>query len=981
MNPEPGKRLEEEVALHDGKVVNPSALAGYGGIRAAPCVLVVLAAGKGTRFGTAPKCVQPVRGVPLGRHSIDSFRSLHPAPCIALVGYAHEDVMAGLGADTIFVRSANPTGGTAYAAWEALSVPDVVPSDALLVITMGDRVIPASIFRRLLEVHRGEGREADLTLLSACYVPPAQHGKGRILRDGAGRILRILEQRDIDSIADPAERRNLEDGVEGNCPLYAVRAGTLRKRLGPLTCDNAQGQYYFTDIVESIARDGGEVRAVTVSEADPEYLLLCSDVTRPADLARLESILAGAPGREAAGDSVAAAAEAILAERSGGQVASIARQLAELGAFALAPDSGYQPGRPVAIGLSGGRFRIAFMHPDMGRFFGPAWQMPTGAADADGREQIALLAQTSEDGQIHHHPMDPKFAEKVHSVPADNPRMFPDESIGDVYQYEGFGTRMAEELLLSLGYFSDAEIRARKESGLPLPPQSLWVGASLRRPFSLICNAMTSMRTVRAGPAGERIRRALGREGFRGLRLASTGNVPQGGFSSSSALTVAVKNAINVLYRLGLPADMLVQLACQAEFGTGVRAGSLDQATVQKGKYGQGALISSNPRDHYRVIGVYPVPAERIRFLFPYTVDRDRESWKWSAGVYAGQPGTPLPTSAEMRKLTGKAAEMAAVLCRLPAEADFFSPLEEDLVRDGRLGPAAEGFVRRTLRALPLLIPREELRARVREGRADWIAQARGGQELSGAAAGERFDALVEALFAGWREPRLRRGLPGGAFVEETGVPLRAMVAYLFVEVERNFRLIHHPERWIETVSRSQRGDCSFTVDPERLPDREELLRDQPADRAAPGPARLEAWLDSVGAAPFDYNRGLGDAELDRAGFTLASVEGGSFFRGLALIDLAEAMLKRAFGRQAVAVRVNAAGQGDYFQVHVDSRAADLEAVKAFIRKAFYERFGLNPRPAFIEPHPGGGAVGVRLERLADLPRLIERLEKSAPGA
>lgn len=47
-------------------------------------------------------------------------------------------------------------------------------------------------------------------------------------------------------------------------------------------------------------------------------------------------------------------------------------------------------------------------------------------------------------------------------------------------------------------------------------------------------------------------------------------------------------------------------------------------------------------------------------------------------------------------------------------------------------------------------------------------------------------------------------------------------------------------------------------------------------------------------------------------------LEGSNFFRGLALIDLAEAMLKRAFGREAVAVRVNAAGQGDYFQVHVD---------------------------------------------------------------
>ena len=142
----------------------------------------------------------------------------------------------------------------------------------------------------------------------------------------------------------------------------------------------------------------------------------------------------------------------------------------------------------------------------------------------------------------------------------------------------------------------------------------------------------------------------------------STGFIPQGGFSSSSAVTVSAKNAVNALFDLNLPPDLLVHLACQAEYGTGVRAGSLDQATEQKGKHGQGALISSNPRDNYRTIGVYPVPSDRFRMIFPYSVDRDREAWKWSGGMYAAAPTTPVPTSMEMRKLTGKAAEIAAVL-------------------------------------------------------------------------------------------------------------------------------------------------------------------------------------------------------------------------------------------------------------------------------------------------------------------------------
>lgn len=970
--------LHDVVKLNADRVLNPDACARFGGIGKASCILVVLAAGMGTRFGAAPKCAQPVRGMPLGRHSIESFRSLSPAPCIAIVGYAREQVMAALGQDNIYVLTGNPTGGTAYAAMEALCVPGLEEADSLLVITMGDRIVPKIIFRRLLELHRSNGREADLSLLSLKYIPPAQHGKGRILRNEKGHVCRIVEQRDIDAVQEQETRRRLDEITEGNCPLYVVRARTLRKRLGVLLNDNAQGQYYFTDLVESIVGDNGVVRVLTASADAPEYMLLASDVTRPSDLERLESVLAAYPSET---DSTSNAA-AIKSERSQGQVSSIAEQLRELQIRVAMKELGFKPDQPAAIGISGGRFRIAFMHPDMGRFYGPAWQMPTGAADSNGREQIVLIAQPAEDGQIHHYPANPQFREKLDSIPADDPRMYPDEAVNDVYQYEKFGTRMADKLLLSLGYFSDAEIKARKEAGLPLPPRSLWVGTSMRRPFSLICNAIASLRTMRSKPAGERIKRFLGREGFRGLRIASTGDVPQGGFSSSSALTVAVKNAINALFNLGLSPDTLVHLACQAEFGTGVRAGSLDQATEQKGKYGQGALISSNPRDNYRTIGIYPVPAERIRFLFPYTVHRDQDAWKWSDGVYAASPVTDLPTTAEMRKLTGKAAEIAAVLCRLPEGTDFFPQIEADLVRDGRLGPAAEHFVLLALRRLPLLVSRDDLRRRLESNRNWWIEQAQSAHGISSAKASAQADDLFEALLSGWRDPILRRGLPDGSIVEEKGIPLRAIVAYLFVEVERNFQLIHHPDRWIEAVTRSQRGDCCFTIDPLRLPSRDEMMREQPADRGREGPERLSAWLRASGAVPFDYNRGIDDASLsDSARFALHKIEGGNFFRGLALIDLAEAMLKRAFGTNAVAVRVNAAGQGDYFQVHIDTRLADVEEVKDFIQKAFYERFGLAPKPAFVQPYPGGGAVGIRLERLDELPHLIAELKSGESTA
>jgi hypothetical protein len=140
----------------------------------------------------------------------------------------------------------------------------------------------------------------------------------------------------------------------------------------------------------------------------------------------------------------------------------------------------------------------------------------------------------------------------------------------------------------------------------------------------------------------------------------------------------------------------------------------------------------------------------------------------------------------------------------------------------------------------------------------------------------------------------------------------------------------------------------------------------------------LSLWLDRFGATPFDYNRGLDDASLSTGEPPeFDHLDGSNFFRGLALIDLAEAMLKRAFGCAAVAVRVNAAGQGDYFQVHVDTEAASPAQVRHFISAAFYRRFGLSPDPEFVEMRPGGGASGIRLSRYDSLPQLVRRLRSN----
>jgi bifunctional N-acetylglucosamine-1-phosphate-uridyltransferase/glucosamine-1-phosphate-acetyltransferase GlmU-like protein len=180
--------LRTAATLDYEKILNPDSLAFYNGIRPDVPVLVMLAAGKGTRFGREPKCVQLLHGIPLARHSIDAFRRF-------------------------YLRSDDPAGGTAFATFEAFSVPALLEKNPAIIISMGDRIVPSSIFRRIWEVHRAGAQEADLTFLTALYEPPRDRGKGRILRDRNHRVTRIVEERDISAQKQGPARRRIRSRV------------------------------------------------------------------------------------------------------------------------------------------------------------------------------------------------------------------------------------------------------------------------------------------------------------------------------------------------------------------------------------------------------------------------------------------------------------------------------------------------------------------------------------------------------------------------------------------------------------------------------------------------------------------------------------------------------------------------------------------------------------------------------------------------
>ncbi len=975
-----GVRLCDSVALTRGKILNPEQLKidEGGGCNHDEPVLVMLAAGKGTRFGRDPKCIQLLHGKPLARYSIDAFRSSANEQVICIVGYRYGEVSTALGMDNIYVRSANPAGGTAFAIFEAFCVPELEKRNPLLIICMGDRAVPASTFRQLHEMHIGGDREAELTLLTAEYVPPAHRGKGRILRDAKGHVRQIIEERDIFNHPEGPHQDALLAMTEGNCPLYMARAKTVLHYLNGLSNANAQGQYYLTDIIEAINRDGGEIRTITTRPSDSEYELLCSDVTQPKDLARLQKVLTTVTDLSSPDEQEAeAAARNISADRPTGQVAAIASQLEALAQMVQRQKLAIDPHLSLGIGISGGRLRLAFMHPDMVRFYGPAWQMPTGGNNSDNDEQIVVLTQANDDGEICIYPEDHDYRENVNRIDADMACMYPDETITDLHAYESFGTQLSRSVLLALGYFDEVELARRRDAGLPLPPSSRWVETSMRRPFALITNVLASLRTLVFGDEvfGRTVRETLGADNFAGLSTLITGNIPCGGFSSSSAVTVAMLNALNSLYELNICDKELIRLACQSEYGTGVRAGSLDQATEQLGRADSGSLISSNPHENYRAIGTYPIPLDRIQMVFPFTVDRDRDAWRWSWGAYAETTGDGPLTAAETRMMTGKAAECAAILTRLPLNTDFFAEIESDLVTHGYLSVERRRWVCSVLRQLPLLIGIDDLRKRIDSNRDWYVEQLVEHGKLNNDEAEHIVGDTIEVLFSGWSDPVMMYPTPEGISQQKQGVPLRAMVAYLFGEVAKNFHMIHHPDEWIPTVTLSQRGDRSVEIDIEKLPDRAQMEHQLPWEKGEKGPELLAKWLERFGATPFDFNQGLSDNDLTAdEPLVFRELRGTNFFRGLALIDLAEAMLKRAFGDDAIAVRVNAAGQGDFFQVHVEKQFAAPDDVKQFLRAAFYQRFDLSPETEFVEPHSGGGAVGVRLSRYSLLPNLIRRL-------
>lgn len=229
--------------------------------------IVILAAGQGKRMhSNLPKVLHPVAGKALAQHVIDTARSLNPEKLVVVYGHGGDVVRSTLAADDICWAEQAQQLGTGHAVAQA--VPQLGTAAQTLVLYGDVPLTSAVTLKRLLAA--GEG---GLAILTVDLADPT--GYGRIVRDAAGQVQRIVEQKDA-SEAEKAIR-------EINTGIMAVPTARLGAWLASLKNDNAQGEYYLTDIVSLAVAEGLPVRT-----AQPEGEWEVLGVNSKVQLAELE---------------------------------------------------------------------------------------------------------------------------------------------------------------------------------------------------------------------------------------------------------------------------------------------------------------------------------------------------------------------------------------------------------------------------------------------------------------------------------------------------------------------------------------------------------------------------------------------------------------------------------------------------------------------------------------------------------------------
>ncbi|QWT47318.1 bifunctional UDP-N-acetylglucosamine diphosphorylase/glucosamine-1-phosphate N-acetyltransferase GlmU [Azospira inquinata] len=239
--------------------------------------VVILAAGKGKRMhSNLPKVLHPLAGKPLLGHVLDTARSLAPESLCVVVGHGGEVVRQAVAAPDVQFGEQSPQLGTGHAVQQAL--PYLGQGSHTLVLYGDVPLVQESTLKRLLAA-----AQDGLAVLTVDLDNP--QGYGRILRNPAGQVTAIVEEKDA-SDAQRAIR-------EVNTGIMAIPTAHLADWLGALSNNNAQGEYYLTDLIGLAVTQGVPVRT-----AHPEGPWEVLGVNSKTQLAELERILQGRIGAQ-----------------------------------------------------------------------------------------------------------------------------------------------------------------------------------------------------------------------------------------------------------------------------------------------------------------------------------------------------------------------------------------------------------------------------------------------------------------------------------------------------------------------------------------------------------------------------------------------------------------------------------------------------------------------------------------------------------
>ncbi len=214
---------------------------------------VILAAGKGTRMKSAlPKVLHKVGGKPMVQQVMDAATQAGAARNIVVVGFGGDEVKAAIGEQAQCVVQQEQLG-TGHAVMQAQEL--LTEFNGTVMVLAGDTpLLTAALLKRLHQEHEAKGAAA--TVLT--FIPDDAAAYGRVVRNEAGQVIKIVERKD--ATEEEAAIR------EVNSAIYCFDCKALLDALGKINCDNAQGEYYLTDVIGILAARGDLVWAVVADD-------------------------------------------------------------------------------------------------------------------------------------------------------------------------------------------------------------------------------------------------------------------------------------------------------------------------------------------------------------------------------------------------------------------------------------------------------------------------------------------------------------------------------------------------------------------------------------------------------------------------------------------------------------------------------------------------------------------------------------------